>query len=210
MMKSFAVTKKKKKQGRKLAATLPAFSPMEDSEPPARRPKPTKGGEEEAQRYQDKGNARAQAGDFAAALPNFDAAIALAPTAARFELRAQTLLALDRDFEATLAGESAVELAPEWSEAHLALARARLNLGEIDAAFESFTRAAALDPSNNDELRACDDLRRAVDAHRRRDKLRAENATESDLAEVLRCKASLRRAQLPKPRDAFVPLLGES
>lgn len=157
---------------------------------------------------QAQGNALAEQGRFAEALKKFDAALALEPTAALLELRSQALMALDMDFEAILAAEAAAKLAPDWSEAHLTLARARLNLGEVIGASESFSRAARLDPTNDDlrsEMRRCEELREHIEDAYAHEIERARRVQDPAAAEVVRCKAALRKVSLSRPRAAFVP-----
>lgn len=197
---------------KRLASQNPLFSVSSDSaakddaEVPRSSRKPKLGATPET--LQAQGCALAEQGKFREALKKFDAALALEPTAARLELRSQTLMALDMDFEAILAAEAAAKLAPDWSEVHLTLARARLNLGEVIRASESFSRAARLDPTNDDlrlEMRRCEELRQQIDDAYAHEMERARSAHDPTAAEVVRCKAALRKVSLSQPRAAFVP-----
>jgi len=153
------------------------------------------------------GNALGGQGRFGEALRAFDAAIAAAAPmrdARLYELRAQTLLALDRDYDAAVAAETAARLAPTWADAWLTLARARRNLGEVDGAAESFDTALRLAPGDVEvrrEARECDMLcRRAMERRRRAEDRAAALAAHGDAAsaEVLRCKAALRPTAVGK------------
>ncbi|GJP46756.1 hypothetical protein CLOM_g6000 [Closterium sp. NIES-68] len=107
---------------------------------------------EETAQLQQRGNAFAQAGDFPAALATWDAAIGLCPLprqrAVLFEQKAQVLMEMGRLWEAVRAGTCATEIAPEWHDAWVTLARAQLNFGEPQLAQASFSHALLLQPGN--------------------------------------------------------------
>ncbi|CAI6001274.1 unnamed protein product, partial [Closterium sp. NIES-64] len=115
---------------------------------------------EETTELQQRGNALAQArgghvgdvgpraGEFSAALSTWDAAIGLSAVprqrAVLFEQKAQVLMEMGRLWEAVRAGTCATEIAPDWHDAWVTLARAQLNLGEPHLAQASFSRALVL------------------------------------------------------------------
>ena len=98
-------------------------------------------------RLREAGNSLAEDGRFDAALAKWDEAVAApggATDAALHELRAQALLALERDFDAVGAAERAVALAPLAAEYKLTLGRALRCFGELEAAAAAMRAALAL------------------------------------------------------------------
>ncbi|CAI5974532.1 unnamed protein product [Closterium sp. NIES-65] len=94
------------------------------------------------------------AGEFSAALSTWDAAIGLSAVprqrAVLFEQKAQVLMEMGRLWEAVRAGTCATEIAPDWHDAWVTLARAQLNLGEPHLAQASFSRALVLQPGSTE------------------------------------------------------------
>ncbi|CAI7794158.1 unnamed protein product [Closterium sp. NIES-53] len=109
---------------------------------------------EETAQLQQRGNALAQAGEFSAALSTWDSAIGLSSVprqrAVLFEQKAQVLMEMGRLWEAVRAGTCATEIAPDWHDAWVTLARAHLNFGEPHLAQASFSRALLLQPGSTE------------------------------------------------------------
>ncbi|CAI5486921.1 unnamed protein product [Closterium sp. Naga37s-1] len=95
-----------------------------------------------------------QEGEFSAALAAWDAAIGLSPLprqrAVLFEQKAQVLMEMGRLWEAVRAGTCATDIAPDWHNAWVTLARAQLNFGEPHLAQASFSRALLLQPGSTE------------------------------------------------------------
>ncbi|GIL70146.1 hypothetical protein Vretimale_3399 [Volvox reticuliferus] len=80
----------------------------------------------------ERGQEHATHGRFSEARSLLGQAVRLVPGRADLhELHAQVLTELGCTWEAVRAATKAVELQPEWAEAHVTLARAQLNLGEV-------------------------------------------------------------------------------
>ena len=140
----------------------------------------------------------AAVGRWGAALELFDEALAMggAPDPwVLHELRAQALLGLDRCFEAARAAELSIAGAPDWAPAHATRARALLNFGEVEGAAEAFRCALRCAPGDAELQRELDEvliLERRLQELRRERLDAAASASNSDVAEVNRCKAQLR------------------
>ncbi|GIL70145.1 hypothetical protein Vretimale_3399 [Volvox reticuliferus] len=90
----------------------------------------------------ERGQEHATHGRFSEARSLLGQAVRLVPGRADLhELHAQVLTELGCTWEAVRAATKAVELQPEWAEAHVTLARAQLNLGEPVLAEASYERA---------------------------------------------------------------------
>ncbi len=89
----------------------------------------------------------ASAGNVAAALPHYEAAIALEPHRAEIQTAyALALLHCDDREGGLAAAERAVTLAPDDPQAHYALGRIHRLSGHLEAALTAFTRSLELDP----------------------------------------------------------------
>ncbi|GFR44871.1 hypothetical protein Agub_g6214, partial [Astrephomene gubernaculifera] len=95
-----------------------------------------------ANELKDRGQAAAAEGRFSEARPLLGQAVRLLPGCAELhELHSQVLRELGSSWEAVRAAGRAVQLRPTWAEAHLALGRAQVNLGEPVLAEASYERA---------------------------------------------------------------------
>ena len=124
-----------------------------------------------------KGNTLASGGDFSGALTAFDTSIRLLqaepieessaePRAQReavlHELRAQVLMALERDWDAICAVKRATEMHPAWPDAWVTQGRAQMNMGEPALAKVSFATALERDDGH---IEATAELARATQVH---------------------------------------------
>uniref|UniRef100_A0A914WSW3 Tetratricopeptide repeat protein 33 n=1 Tax=Plectus sambesii TaxID=2011161 RepID=A0A914WSW3_9BILA len=111
----------------------------------------------------DDASSLAESGDYESALDLFERTLADNPDEARVhEMKAQVLMELERDYVAVRAAEQAVRCAPIWFTAHRTLARAQLNVNDLESGTRSFARAAHLSPWDSDlrsELRSAGKLR---------------------------------------------------
>lgn len=148
-----------------------------------------------AARLQREGCTLAEAGRFRAAMARWAEAAELAPQSAVLcELRAQASLALGEDFRAIQFALRATQLAPEWGDGFLTLARSHVNFGELELALAHLDTALAL-------LGASDELlaeRREVQEllARQREVIAAREAQEAherdaDKLQVLSCMKHL-------------------
>ncbi|RDX79169.1 Tetratricopeptide repeat protein 33 [Mucuna pruriens] len=104
-----------------------------------------------ANEFQAQGDKLAMDGKYREALGKWEAALALTPDVpVLHEQKAQILLEIGDAWNALKAATRATELEPSWAEAWITLGRAQLNFGEPDNAIESFDRALALKPDNEE------------------------------------------------------------
>jgi Flp pilus assembly protein TadD len=121
-------------------AALEALALLEESEGPGAR-------RQLAAASKQRANRLAFAGDFDAALPEFERAARLAPTDPEIEHNWGTVLLRRGDLEA--AGhhfEKAIALDPQSADSLYNLGVVLEGLGRTDEAIERFTAAAAIDP----------------------------------------------------------------
>ncbi|EFJ50571.1 hypothetical protein VOLCADRAFT_88516 [Volvox carteri f. nagariensis] len=103
----------------------------------------------------ERGQEHAAAGRFTEARALLGQAVRLAPGRADLhELHAQVLLELGYTWEALRAASRAVELQPQWAEAHVALARAQRNFGEPALAEASYERSLEYQAEDVDLVKA--------------------------------------------------------
>eukprot|EP00939_MAST-03C_sp_MAST-3C-sp1_P003961 g3961.t1 len=133
----YSTTKRTKKDRR-----LAVFSEDDDAES-------TEELKAKQERQEEKGASLAESGDFVGALRVFDAIIARGGKSAEvYEMRAQVLMQLKRDFDAIRSAEMCRMMRPEWSVAWQTLGRAQLNFGEVKLALDSFLTSQRLAPDD--------------------------------------------------------------
>ncbi|DBA00736.1 TPA: hypothetical protein N0F65_001207 [Lagenidium giganteum] len=148
------------------------------------------------QHLKNEGNTLADAGRFRAAMARWLEAVDIAPTnAVLHELLAQGAMAIGEDFRAVQFASKAVELAPDWGDAHLTLARCHMNYGELRLAKKNFNQT----PEIEDDLRDVDDLlEKQAEALRKRDEEAAREKDE-DKWQVITCFRNLSLRGQTKP-----------
>ena len=100
-----------------------------------------------AEEYLQRGSARAQQGDAAGALADFDQAIALDPRLAQaYSNRGFARVSLDQHQAAIADCDRAIALDPRLASAYSNRGRARWQLGQHQAALADYDQAIALDP----------------------------------------------------------------
>ncbi|OQR85609.1 hypothetical protein ACHHYP_11659 [Achlya hypogyna] len=149
-------------------------------------------------RLQDEGNVLAGAERYRAAIDRWRQGLEYDPSnGVLFELIAQAHLALGEYFLGISVAQRAVELMPNWSDAHVTLSRCQFNYGELDLALTSLRQqgmALADDPSELqpelDEIAALAAERDTVVA---RGEALMATLTRPDEVQVAECKTNLAR-----------------
>jgi len=104
-----------------------------------------------SQRLKDEGCVLAESERYWEAIKKWNEAICFTPTDEKlYEMKAQALLHLNELLPALQAAQHVVDLNPRWWIAHQTLGRAHLNLGEVDMAVASFSKAVHLNPADED------------------------------------------------------------
>jgi tetratricopeptide (TPR) repeat protein len=133
---------------KKIKLSLPAFGDEEAMEVDESIP-PKQVDAAKVQQLISQGVASAEQGVYGYALSCWDQALQEDPLNSKaHEMRAQVLNEMGRTYDAIQAATRATELAPDWAAAHCTLARAQLNLGEVNLALNSFETAHKLAPAD--------------------------------------------------------------
>ena len=134
---------------KKVKLSLPAFGDDDAMEVDESVHGPKQVDAAKVQQLVSQGASFAEQGAYAAALSCWDQAIQEDPLNSKVhEMRAQVLNEMGRSYEAIQAATRATDLAPDWAAAHITLARAQLNLGEVKLALNSFETAHRLAPAD--------------------------------------------------------------
>ena len=145
-------------------------------------------------RKQEEGCTLAEAGRFRDAISRWQQAIDLTPQrAVLYELQAQAWMELGEAFDAVKCAEQAVNIDPMWPEAHVTLARAQLNFGEVELGYASLQRVASMAPA----IDISNDLRWSSELMAMRERL-IQNAI---------CSGNVLAAALPSDILAERPLM---
>eukprot|EP00743_Colponemidia_sp_Colp-15_P008333 GILK01009050.1.p1 GENE.GILK01009050.1~~GILK01009050.1.p1 ORF type:complete len:322 (-),score=24.17 GILK01009050.1:27-992(-) len=150
-------------------------------------------------RLKQEGLFLAENGRYSEALKRWNESLEAAPSAVVHELKAQVWLELEDYFMGIESASAAVQLAPDWADAHVTLGRAQRNYGELELAARSFQTACSLNPQDAaiaSELKEVEDLL-----------MRQRELTR--LREVERLTSSSSTSRFSFSRDMF-PISSES